>query len=43
MCAAETGTEPKITGFGTETFKILKTGTETFLLINKVPEPNRNF
>jgi len=31
MCAAETGTEPKITGSGTETFKILRTGTETFV------------
>jgi len=34
-------TEPKITGSGTETFKILR--TETFVLINKVLKPNRNF
>jgi len=39
------GTEPKRTGSGTETFKILRpsTGTETFILIIKVPELNRNF
>jgi len=38
---AGTGTEPKRTGFGTRTFKILR--TETFILINKVLERNRNF
>jgi len=43
MSAAGTGTVPKITGSGTETFKILRTGTETFILINKVPELNRHF
>jgi len=39
------GTEPKRTGSGTGTFKILRTKTknETFILINKVKEPNRNF
>jgi len=36
-----TGTEPKRTDAGTGTFKILRTGT--FILIYKVPEPNRNF
>jgi len=42
---AGTGTEPKRTGSGIGTFKILKTGTrtETIISINKVPEPNRNF
>jgi len=38
-----TGTKPKRTGSGTGTFKILRTGTETFILINKVPEPNHHF
>jgi len=38
---AGTGTEPKRTG----TFKTLKiiTRTETFISINKIPEPNHNF
>jgi len=45
MTLSGTGTEPKRTGYGTRTFKILRTriGTETFILINKVPEPNWNF
>jgi len=36
-----TGTESKRTGSGTGTFKILR--TETFILMNKVPEPSRSF
>jgi len=36
-----TETKPKRTGSGTGTFKILR--TETFILINKVPETNRVF
>jgi len=36
------GTEPIIrAGSRTGTFRILR--PETFILINKVPEPNRNF
>jgi len=39
------GTEPKRTDSGPETYTILrtKTGTESFILINIVPEPKRNF
>jgi len=42
---AGTETEPKRTGSGTGAFEILRTGTgtETFILINKVPEPNHSF
>jgi len=45
ICGPGTGTKPKRTGSETGTFKIFRTGTgtETFILINKVPEPNRNF
>lgn len=30
-------------GYGTGTFKILRTGTGNFILLKKVTEPNRNF
>jgi len=40
---AGTGTEPKRTSSRTGTFKILRTGTGTFVLIYKVPELSRNF
>lgn len=42
---SETRTEPKRNCSGTTTFKILRTatGTETFSLINKAPEPDLNF
>jgi len=36
-----TGTEPKRTGSGQ--LIRTRTGTEPLILINKVPEPNRNF
>jgi len=38
-----TGTELIRTGCGTGTFKILRNETETFILINKALEPNKNF
>jgi len=40
MCKPGTGTESKRTGSRTRTYKILRTGpgTETLILINKVPE-----
>jgi len=41
--SAGTGTEPQRTSSGTGTFKILRTGTGTFILMYKVPEPNWNF
>jgi len=45
MYESGAGTEPKRTSSGTETFKLLRagTGTEAFILINKVPGPNMNF
>jgi len=43
ICVSRTGIEPKRTGSGTGTFKVLRTGTESFILINKLPEPNWSF
>jgi len=38
ISVAGTGTEPKRTGSGTGNLKIFRTGTDTFILIYKVPE-----
>jgi len=38
-----TVTKPRRTGSGTGTFNILGTGTETIILLSRVPESNWNF